>query len=387
MDSQRNGHSVVDLGLPSGLLWARCNIGAVIPEDFGEYYAWGEIKTKSRYDYTNSETYKVDILEDITGNPKYDVARAKWGGYWRMPTEADFSELLKYCTCEKVTLNGVDGCKVTGKNGNSIFFPFAGYCSGDDVYDVEYDFGYYWTSTPYSKYSDNYNAYSLNFIGAYGYTTTDSRDYGYCIRSVYDESNAIYSSSGSVNGYEFVDLGLSVKWAKYNVGAKTPEGYGGYYAWGEIEEKESYGWSTYRWSDGSDNTITKYCVNSSYGSVDDKVVLDPDDDVAQELWGAGWRMPTKAEQDELREKCKWEWVALNGKNGYRVASEINGNSIFLPAAGDFGSSKGSWGYYWSGSLYDYTCDAAYCLYFFNGSYDKNTGYSRSNGFSVRPVIQ
>ena len=94
--------------------------------------------------------------------------------------------------------------------------------------------------------------------------------------------------------YEAVDLGLSVKWASCNVGATTPEDCGDYYAWGEIEEKENYDWSTYKWCNGSYDTQTKYCTNSSYGTVDNKTTLDLEDDVAHVKWGGSWRMPTKA---------------------------------------------------------------------------------------------
>ena len=151
---------------------------------------------------------------------------------------------------------------------------------------------------------------------------------------------------------EAVDLGLSVKWATFNVGATSPEEYGGYYAWGETEEKEDYSWETYKWCNGSYDTMTKYCTNSSYGTVDNKTVLDLEDDVAHVKWGGDWRMPTTDEQDELRNNCTWEWTALNGVNGYRVTGP-NGNSIFLPAAGyRYRTAVGSRGYYclyWSGS--------------------------------------
>ena len=100
------------------------------------------------------------------------------------------------------------------------------------------------------------------------------------------------------NGHEYVDLGLpsGLKWATCNVGASSPEVYGGYYAWGETEEKSSYSWSTYKWCNGSYDTMTKYCTSSSYGTVDNKTTLDPQDDVAHVKWGGRWRMPTLEEQ-------------------------------------------------------------------------------------------
>ena len=188
--------------------------------------------------------------------------------------------------------------------------------------------------------------------------------------------------------YEAVDLGLSVKWATHNVGATKPEEYGGYYAWGETEEKENYSWGTYIWCNGSYNTMTKYCTSNSYGTVDNKTVLDPEDDVAHVKWGGDWRMPTKAEQDELRTNCTWEWTSLNGVNGYKVTGP-NGNSIFLPAAGyRYGTDvydRGTLGFYWSGSLNSYSFTACY-LDFSDSDYDWSS-FDRYYGLSVRPVLK
>ena len=170
--------------------------------------------------------------------------------------------------------------------------------------------------------------------------------------------------------YEAVDLGLpsGLKWAAYNVGATAPEEYGCYYAWGETEEQSNYDWSTYIQCGGSNSTITKYCNKTSLGTVDDKALLDAEDDVAHVKWGGDWRMPTKEEQDELRDNCTWEWTTLNDVAGYRVTGP-NGNSMFLPAAGyrvgkDI-SEKGKNGYYWSSSLFATLCYNAYALRFAN----------------------
>lgn len=194
--------------------------------------------------------------------------------------------------------------------------------------------------------------------------------------------------SNLVDGYECVDLGLSVKWATCNVGATSPEEYGGYYAWGETEEKSDYSLSTYKWCNGSFYTQTKYCTSSSYGTVDNKTVLDPEDDVAHVKWGGSWRMPTRAEQKELLNNCTWVWTRQNGVKGYKVISKTNGYSIFLPAAGIRGGTElfdsGSRGYYWSSSLREGDNGFAHGLSFRSGSYDwDNDG--RCYGLSVRPV--
>lgn len=186
-----------------------------------------------------------------------------------------------------------------------------------------------------------------------------------------------------------VDLGLSVKWASCNVGAKSPEEYGGYYAWGETEEKTDYSWSTYKWCNGSSDKLTKYCTSSSYSTVDNKTTLDLEDDVAHVQWGGNWRMPTLDEIKELCDKCSWEWTTVNGIKGQKVTGP-NGNSVFLPAAGcRFGTDvyyRGSSGNYWSATLSELDSSFAYNLYFYSGSHYWN-GYCRYGGHTVRPVTE
>ena len=141
-----NGHDYVDLGLPSGLKWATCNVGASQPHGYGNYYAWGETTTKASYTSQNSVTYGQQI-NDFSGNATYDAARANWGSTWRMPTKAEMEELKNKCTWTWTTKSGVNGYEVTGPNGNSIFLPAAGYCLGSSRYSVGEN-GYYWSSTP-----------------------------------------------------------------------------------------------------------------------------------------------------------------------------------------------------------------------------------------------
>ena len=201
-------------------------------------------------------------------------------------------------------------------------------------------------------------------------------------------------TTGTENGYGYVDLGLSVKWATCNVGANNPEDYGDYFAWGETTTKDTYSWSTYKYCNGSPTTMTKYCNNSSYGNngfTDNKTQLELSDDAARVNWGGSWRMPTDAEWTELREQCTWTWTTQNGKNGYKVTSKKSGytnNSIFLPAAGcRYVSSldgAGSNGGFWSSSLSAVSPYDAWDVYFYSSYVDR--GYdNRYYGQSVRPV--
>lgn len=193
--------------------------------------------------------------------------------------------------------------------------------------------------------------------------------------------------------HEYVDLGLpsGTLWATMNIGATSPEDYGDYFAWGETAPKDVYNWSTYQWCNGSYTTMTKYCTNSNYGYngfTDGKTELDPEDDAATANWGSEWRMPSTSQIDELINNCISEWTTMNGVNGRLFTSKINGASLFLPAAGyrldSSLNNAGSWGGYWSRTLYSsypsYACD----LYFNSGSVRWGYG-DRHCGFTVRAV--
>ena len=198
---------------------------------------------------------------------------------------------------------------------------------------------------------------------------------------------AFVINPNSEGGHEYVDLGLSVKWATCNVGATKPEEYGDYFAWGETQPKTTYSWSTYKWCNGYDKQ-TKYCTQRRYGRVDKKTVLKKADDAAAVNWGGSWRIPTKAEQDELLNNCTWTWTTQNGVNGYKVTSKKNGNSIFLPAAGyGGGSSLTVAGSYWSSSLRTDQPVDVYTLFFNSSNVGLGNNGIRCVGRSVRPVCQ
>lgn len=190
------------------------------------------------------------------------------------------------------------------------------------------------------------------------------------------------------NGHEYVDLGLpsGTLWATCNVGATTPEDYGNYYAWGETSTKETYSWDTYFDTNDGGSTFSKYNNNGG------KTVLDPEDDAAHVNWGGSWRMPTKAEWQELIDNCTWTWTTQNGVNGYKVTSNKAGYTdkfIFLPAAGYRNASDlsdvGSNGLYWSSSLGENVSGKVWYLFFYPGGHGLYPS-GRYCGQSVRPVL-
>ncbi len=402
-------YEYVDLGLPSGTLWATTNVGAASPADYGDYFAWGEISPKADYDWdtyklcngskntltkynTDSSCGTVDnktVLEAVD-----DAATVNWGSDWCMPTSSELEELSNTDNCTwtwttRTNSKGesINGYLVTSKfNGNSIFMPAAG-CYGGTSLSVAGSFGEYWTS---SLDTDNpssafYFLFQTEGRGCFG----SIRYLGMPVRPV--------RAKVKQEEHEYVDLGLpsGTLWATTNVGAASPADYGDYFAWGETSPKTSYNWSTYKLCNGSSTTLTKYNEYPGFGTMDYKTVLEATDDVATVNWGTDWRMSTIEEQQELNNTsyCTWTWTTrTNSKgetiNGYEVKSKSNGNSIFLPAAGYHGGTSllevGSYGYYWSSSVYSFNTLSACILYFDSGS-----PYCYSNdrffGLSVRPV--
>lgn len=411
-----NGHEYIDLGL--SVKWATHNVGANTPEECGDYYAWGETTTKSTYFASNCTTWKKDI-GDISDAPQYDTAAANWKGSWRMPTLAEFNELQEKCTWAWTTCGGANGYEVTSKiNGNSIFLPAAGYYAEESL-EHNGVRGMYWVTTPAAKGTQY--AYNYYFDKGYKCAYWISRADGHSVRPVIDidsdnatncseesdnkASNDHRTKRGSAtekpaneestnegsenkesadnipskavtqnthNGHTYIDLGLSVKWATYNVGANVPEEYGDYYAWGETETKRGYTW---------ENCNT---AGEEIGYIGGTSL-----DVARVKWGGNWRMPTKAEFEELQNGCKWEWNTLNGVNGYKVIGP-NGNSIFLPAAGSRFKNEldgdSSFGYYWGSTPSSEDTHYAYILYFLY-EYQSTNRYYRYFGLTVRPVLE
>ncbi|MBR5062753.1 MAG: hypothetical protein IKX24_11530 [Prevotella sp.] len=364
------GGEAVDLGLPSGTLWASCNIGASKPEDAGGYYAWGETAEKdtylsATYQYYQNGSY-VAIGTDISGT-EYDVATALWGSDWCMPTEEQMQELIDGCNSEWTSLNGVNGRKFTSKkNGNSIFLPAAGNKVSSVLANVG-NYGYYHTAT-LSSSNQSWNR-NLQISSSTAKMDNTSRYGGKPVRAV----RASHKPKA-------IDLGLpsGTKWASCNVGASKPEEYGEYFAWGELGEKQEY------------TTLENYqfYVNGSHMDLGADI-SGTKYDVARQRWGGNWRMPTKDEIQELKENCTYEWTTYQGVQGGKFTSKKNGNSVFLPAAGIGWNSEllgaGGCGGYWTSTLDPSDWSGAYGLYF-----DSDTAYwsdyGRRDGRSVRPVI-
>ena len=179
--------------------------------------------------------------------------------------------------------------------------------------------------------------------------------------------------------HEYVDLGLSVKWATCNVGASKPYEYGEYYSWGETETKESYEPGNYKYANGG-------------SAVNDKNTLDIENDVAHKKWGGKWRMPSREEFDELVQNCTWTWTTQNDVNGFLVTSNIPGytdRSIFLPAAGLRSLSEqrlsGDIGFYWTTTPSEHFAESACFLYITPGFKSLYESAARNQAHSVRPV--
>lgn len=375
-----NNHEWVDLGLPSGTLWATCNVDAATPEQPGKHYAWGEVATKSSYAASNSKYYNK-AADDVAGDKTSDVATAKWGSGWRMPTKAEFDELVRYCNRRYVQKNGRWGEELTSVfNKKSIFLPATGSKEGTSLHEAS-GCGMYWTSTP-QKDQWNNGAHNYHFGAALGEMGVGERSEGFAVRPVAATNNLISTpSQGETNGHPWVDLGLpsGTKWATCNVGATASEQPGLFFSWGEVtpitDKTSSKNKTSGRWVSGIAGSTTY--------------------DAATAHWGEGWRMPNKRQFQELLDNCTFEWTYLGRTRGCKVISKINGNYIFLPASGRITSSSSDpypdqlhqIARYWASTpLQDshyYDADRFMCASNFVGIGVEERKY----GFSIRPITQ
>ena len=363
----------VDLGLPSGNLWATCNLGASAPEAYGDYYAWGEVEPKQEYTNSNHKWYKEGAPS--LGFTKYnnedgklslededDAVIQKLGNGWRTPTLADFRELTnqKLTTIEKTTLNGVAGYQITSKrNKKSIFIPFAGFKNDKpQTREISSDETVAVCMTNQRRIDNQvFNCWTFAFeqdrIRRYGKRRYD----GISVRPVKGPGVPIPNNC--------VDLGLAsgLLWAKCNMGTTEPTELGDYYAWGETSTKKKYVADNYKhfiWGKYDLKEITKY------NEKDLRTVLELEDDAARVNLGVGYRIPTKEDWEELLEDCKWEAVTTTLSEiidpsqkkviaRWKVTGP-NGNSIVLPMTSGFKAD--GWGvqpdydiYYTTANLY------------------------------------
>ena len=178
LNNMVSGHECVDLGL--SVKWASCNVGAVKPTDCGDYFAWGETKPVPDYRAVHCHTWSTK-MPSIGGNPEFDAATANWGDQWRLPTPAEIDELIDKCHWEWTNEDGINGYRITGTNGNSIFIPAAGYRLGTELKYVG-EYCHCWSTTPV-EWCNN-GSYILYFGEGNIYRIWNFRYFGRSIRAV-----------------------------------------------------------------------------------------------------------------------------------------------------------------------------------------------------------
>ena len=326
---QPGSDKMVDMGL--SVKWAAWNVGGTKPSDYGNFYAYGETEPKTEYTIDNYKWLWEDWNDDPTlydewehylklgatiAGTNYDVAHVKWGDQWRMPTREEWTELINSCKWSWTAIDGVSGMLATSQTtGNSIFLPAAGnMVDADHTHDQVGCF--YWTASEYDATPEvecrNYRAnLDGNNRSADGY---DYPEVGFSVRAVYGPAPDPVDDFEAPT--EAVDLGLSVKWAPYNLGAFSDGSLGIYLCWGEYAEK----YYTHRYNYKYYDPIT-----DSYQDLG-KSICGTQYDCATRCWGEDWRLPTAAEMQELIDRCTWT------RSGYNVIiTGPNGNHITLPA--------------------------------------------------------
>ena len=401
------GQEFVDLALPSGTLWAKCNLGAGKPEEYGAYFSWGNTDghkpSGSTFSYnwgtSNSGTYAGTTGAGLTADITYpnDAAHGNFGAAWQMPSKDDFVELMdsSNTTLSWTTQNGVNGLLVTSvRNGNSIFFPAAGNGYGTSLNNAG-SYGNYWSRSLQSSA----NGYNLSFgSSSVNPQYSNYRYYGFSVRAVskdlptflqhYSTMAELGHALGVDRRMDFIDMGLPSGrlWASKNVGASTITEYGAYFSWGNVNGQKPNG-TTFPSTWGTGNDTEPY-VSSEGAALTGNIPLNLD--AANQYLGGDVKMPSTEDFAELFNSAYTtnEWTTLHGVAGRMVTSKINGNKLFFPAAGyGYGTSlgnAGSYGDYWSRSLQ--SSPNGYNLRFDSSSVNPQNYDYRYYGFSVRAVL-
>lgn len=455
------GKKYVDLGL--SVKWAAYDVGSDNASENGSRFAWGlttpTTETQvpwSEYKYFDEENNdapltkycenerfgKVDSLNVLEAVD--DAASVHWGAEWRMPTKAEVAELIRECRAEVVRNNGVLANRFTsdeaGYENVALTFPYSSGLSNywtSSLYETNSILAYYYQMVDFtSGYSPIESAIGPKGMGrggtAFVRAVSTSKNVKkdstvvvhlnngeaveYLSAQVKDlfffdsEASSTSQETGSLDGYGYVDLGLSVLWATHNVGASSSAGRGGLYAWGETEEEvgdtsvlypTAYSALQYKYSlDDKIDSVSKYCVVDTFGVVDNLVRLEASDDAASVNWSSKWRMPTVEELSELMENCSVLFTddyEGTGVSGILLTSKVPGytdRSIFLPGNGyiqyeqkptDAEGKELADPYYWSSSLCEARCWLAWQMTFsLNRGWEKIT-FPRTIGASIRPV--
>ena len=416
----------VDLGLPSGTLWAECNVGSSNYLEPGELFAWGETLPKKEYKYNtykygggDSEFSKYNELDrKYILDPSDDAATVYMGADWRMPTKAEWEELLSYCTKEAYK-NGV-AIRSKANPRRYILLP----------YSPSGSWTYFWSAERDTR--ENYR-FEVSVENNAIRVRSGNRCDGYYVRGVLknknavadiDEATSIYFATLRAEGKAtdtaallrknmkqikfdmtrsfdeyvkevantstpFVDLGLpsGTKWAICNIGANNFWESGDRFAWGETAAKSTNSWTTYKYANGNEKQLTKYCSISKYGNngftdgnIHDAIILERSDDAAIAQLGNNWRTPTKIDFQELLDNCIIQRIRLQDKLGYLLTSKLNGKRIFIP------DSSPSGGFYWTSSLYMDEPSMATILHF-KPSIEPSLNYcsERRLIYPIRPV--
>ena len=370
-----NGHKYVDLDLPSGTMWATCNVGADKPEEYGLLFQFGRVDGYAYGDSNNQFRTEAQNTQDNTGNSYIplttsgrtynegetldlvdDAAHVNMGGAWKMPTKEDFEELLKYTNHEVTSINEVQCMMFTSKiNMQQLFIPLAGqwYFNGSHFYNAGSK-AYVWSSLVSTSNNNNAAAYSLycnlsdNNVNGYN----SFRINGQSVRGVFKTSpkpidvNKLTKGDGQKDGYYYVDLGFSVKWATCNVGATLASDDGKLFQFGRVDgyayndENHQFRTAEQNTQDTGNEYIPKTASGKTYNAGE---TLDLEDDAAHVNMGGRWRMPTcsytisddeqyelTGELFELINNTTREVVTVNGVQGMLFKSKINGHQLFIP---------------------------------------------------------